>query len=71
MHVQVLIKWTTLLANLATWEDYEALKVHFPDAPAWGPVGSYGEGNVMNTKAAMGEASEVGAIKRRDMMKMA
>jgi hypothetical protein len=43
---QVLIKWSELLTDLATWEDYEALKHTFPSAPAWGQAGLQGVGNV-------------------------
>jgi hypothetical protein len=35
-----LIQWTGLPAALATWEDVEALRQHFPHAPAWGQAGS-------------------------------
>ncbi|XP_073358271.1 uncharacterized protein [Aegilops tauschii subsp. strangulata] len=45
-HLQVLIKWSNVPVEAATWEDYEVLKVKFPDAPAWGHAGSQGEGNV-------------------------
>lgn len=45
-HLQVLIKWMPVPEPYATWEDYEVLKARFPDAPAWGPAGSQGEGNV-------------------------
>ena len=38
--LQVLIKWTSLPASEATWEDYEVVKHRFPDAPAWGQAGS-------------------------------
>lgn len=37
-HVQVLIKWTSLPATMATWEDYDALRTRFPGAPAWGKL---------------------------------
>jgi hypothetical protein len=43
---QVLIKWSELPTNLATWEDYEALKHAFPCAPAWGQAGLQEGGNV-------------------------
>lgn len=33
---QVLIKWSTLPADSATWEDWEVLKVKFPSVLAWG-----------------------------------
>jgi hypothetical protein len=31
---QVLVRWSSLPANLATWEDYNVIKTKFPDAPA-------------------------------------
>ena len=43
---QVLIKWSGLDASLATWEDAEALRQQFPEAPAWGQAGSQGGGDV-------------------------
>lgn len=33
---QVFVKWTSLDASLATWEDEEALRQCFSAAPAWG-----------------------------------
>jgi hypothetical protein len=33
---QVLIQWTGVEADLATWEDENELKTKFPAAPAWG-----------------------------------
>lgn len=35
-HLQVLIKWGSLPAEMATWEDYEVLRVCFPNASTWG-----------------------------------
>lgn len=35
-HLQVLIKWSSLPASSATWEDHDVVKTRFPDAPAWG-----------------------------------
>jgi hypothetical protein len=32
---QILIKWRGLDANHATWEDYDLLKLRFPQAPLW------------------------------------
>lgn len=51
---QALIKWSGLPDTLATWEDLEALKQCFPQAPAWGEAGFKGRGNVST-------ASPVGA----------
>lgn len=45
-HVQVLIKWSSLPAHQATWEDYEVLKTRFPSAPAWGQAVSPAGGTV-------------------------
>jgi hypothetical protein len=33
---QVQVKWYELPNDLATWEDYVALKQMFPNAPGWG-----------------------------------
>ncbi|KAK1594672.1 hypothetical protein QYE76_017404 [Lolium multiflorum] len=41
--MQVLIQWSHQLPTAATWEDYETLKLRFPEAPAWGHAGSQGE----------------------------
>ena len=43
---QALIQWSSLLPSLATWEDIEAMRQHFPLAPAWGQAGAPGGGNV-------------------------
>jgi hypothetical protein len=43
---QVLVKWNNLPADLATWEDYEALRQEFPRATAWGQAVFQGRGNV-------------------------
>jgi hypothetical protein len=44
--VQLLVKWSSSLAELATWEDLQLLKQRFPHAPAWGQATCYGGGNV-------------------------
>jgi hypothetical protein len=46
---QVLVKWSSSPESLATWEDCEALKQKFSDAPAWGQAGSLGRGIVSST----------------------
>ncbi|WVZ49086.1 hypothetical protein U9M48_000467 [Paspalum notatum var. saurae] len=43
---QVLIKWSHLPVELATWENLVPLKQRFPNAPAWGQAGFQGGGNV-------------------------
>jgi hypothetical protein len=43
---QVLVEWSGLPRDLATWEDLEALRQCFPYAPAWGQAGLQGGGNV-------------------------
>jgi hypothetical protein len=45
---QVLVKWSGLPDDLATWEDADHLKQLFPFAPAWGHAGSQGGGSVNN-----------------------
>lgn len=42
-HLQVLIKCSSIAADSATWEDYNNLKLRYPQAPAWGPASSQGE----------------------------
>ena len=37
---QVLIQWSDVPVELATWEDTEALRQRFPAAPAWGQAAS-------------------------------
>jgi hypothetical protein len=36
---QVRVRWSELPEDLATWEDYTALKQAFLQAPAWGQAG--------------------------------
>lgn len=47
---QVLIKWTQLPEDSATWEDWEVLKVRFPNVLTWGQVSFLRAGTV--TKAS-------------------
>lgn len=51
---QVLVQWSDLPTSLATWEEINDLRHHFPDAPAWGQAGFQGGGSVMSlvTKGA-------------------
>jgi hypothetical protein len=46
---QVRVSWTELLEDLATWEDYTALKQAYPRAPAWVQVGFQELGSVSIT----------------------
>jgi hypothetical protein len=53
--VQVLVKWSTLSRDLATWEDYYVLRARYPSAPTWGQSGSQGGSNVVtDTGGPMG-----------------
>lgn len=55
---QVLIKWTNLSADAATWEDYNVLKQRFLKALAWGQASSGHMGCVTPTlKTAVVENS--------------
>jgi hypothetical protein len=40
----VLIKWTTLPDDMATWEDWETRKLRFPSVLAWGQATFPGRG---------------------------
>jgi putative heme iron utilization protein len=44
--IQVLIKWTNLPEDAATWEDWDTLKTSFPSVLTWGQVSSSPGGNV-------------------------
>lgn len=48
VQVQVLIQWSGLAAEAATWEDYDVLKNRFPDTPAWGHAATQ-EGGIVST----------------------
>ena len=43
---QVLVTWTGLPKDTATWEDYYVVKNRFPAAPAWGQAASPAGGDV-------------------------
>jgi hypothetical protein len=49
---QVLIKWTGLPTDTATWEDWKVLKVRFPAVLAWGQASSSEGGNVTTDNVA-------------------
>jgi hypothetical protein len=58
---QGLIQWSNSLPSLATWEDIKALKQRFPDAPAWGQVGSYG--GSCHDPCSYGDGANRGGVK--------
>jgi hypothetical protein len=43
---QIMVKWTSLLAEMVTWEDYEVLKANFPSSACRLSASSAG-GNVI------------------------
>jgi hypothetical protein len=45
---QVLVQWSNLPTELATWEDQDNLRQCYPFAPAWGQAGFQGGENVNN-----------------------
>jgi hypothetical protein len=47
---QVLIKWSNMSPELATWEDQEALCQQFPHAAAWGQAAAQAQGDVSDPK---------------------
>jgi hypothetical protein len=40
--VQLLIQWSTLPAEAATWEDYDVLRLRYPSASIWEGASSQG-----------------------------
>jgi hypothetical protein len=46
---QVLVQWSFMPEELATWEDVENLQQQFPDATVWGHPAFLAGGNVSNT----------------------
>jgi hypothetical protein len=59
--MQVLVKWSSLSESLATWEDLEAVRQHFPLAPAWRQPASKGGGSVRTTTTGAETEEGVGA----------
>jgi hypothetical protein len=47
---QVLIRWSNIPQESATWEDYYVLRQKFPDAGVWGQAGSVDGANVTTTE---------------------
>jgi hypothetical protein len=56
----VLIQWSNSDEALSTWEDEEALRARFPDAPAWGQAGFQQRGNVSSAPVTANEGSGEG-----------
>lgn len=54
---QVLIQWSDWPSDMATWDDWEAVRQAFPCAPAWGQAGSQAPGNV-STSSTTGSPEE-------------
>lgn len=48
---QLLVQWSALPSDLATWEEVHDISRRFPDAPAWGQAGFRGGGSVMSLRA--------------------
>jgi hypothetical protein len=46
--------------DLATWEDTEALRQHFPAADAWGQASSHGGGVVNEPPSTIPDATGLG-----------
>jgi hypothetical protein len=44
---QLLIRWTQLPQEMATWEGHNVVKQRYPEAPIWRLAGSQWEGSVM------------------------
>jgi hypothetical protein len=49
---QILIRWSSVPVESATWENYYVLKNRFPDAIAWGQADTESRGIVMCVPAA-------------------
>jgi hypothetical protein len=57
---QVVVQWSKLSHELATWEDKEALQQQFTGAPAWGQPGLQAPGSVSSAD----RGSRTGGAKR-------
>ncbi|KAK1608406.1 hypothetical protein QYE76_032079 [Lolium multiflorum] len=60
---QVLVHWSGMDESLATWEDAEALRQHFPAAPAWGQAASQ-EGGIVNDPSAGPTTDDPATLRR-------
>jgi hypothetical protein len=56
---QVLVRWSSLLEELSTWEDETPLRQQFPRASAWGQAGSKGGGSVTGYTSASTPVTDV------------
>jgi hypothetical protein len=52
---QVLIKWSQMSAELATWKDKVILMQQFLAAPAWGQAGHQDRGGVSSVRVTDGK----------------
>jgi hypothetical protein len=50
---QLLVKWSQMALDLATWEDEEAIRQQFPQAPAWGQARTQGWGVLTARQGAL------------------
>jgi hypothetical protein len=68
-YLQVLIKWSTLKADMATWEAYDVVRQRFSDAVAWGQAATQGEASVTlgitQEELAPGEAPQRLRLRKR------
>ncbi|VAI89568.1 hypothetical protein VPH35_130311 [Triticum aestivum] len=65
---QVLIKWSSQLEALASWEDFFELRSRFPGAAVWGQAASEERGDVTADTASASRpepTSTTGRLKRR------
>jgi hypothetical protein len=56
--VQGLIKWLLAPEYLATWEDLEVLRHHFPAVSTWGQAAAQGGGGVLQLMTHWREATK-------------